>query len=449
MEPVRTVLDKATESFDEGCFQIIWNAAFESIFMIFNCLNAVVIGFCQFISNGFRVVHGFFQLFDSLLAFAGLLLNFNYFLVSKSIFLLQDICNYILDFLLQTGKSFLASIYQLLIFTLNLPFLTFEGVSWMVEHAALHTAFAWKRTADFLRTVLKAISNGLLSSFYKAWEGFVLIVSVAHDYIANLADTCCQFIIKSLDVVTQSVSYIWKLLNQFSSIISQIMTECLNYVIDYFSFIMSPFNVDNMLLVYSSFIGLLKNVVTLPYSVIITLLTYLWTLVTVVTGFLFSCLSSCLSFLKDHANEFVIGTLVMLFLILPYVFMDSSYFQKLQRFMRQVFSHRSENDTHLMHNEHDLDERNQIATDEELGEEIVHNEEQQPYDADDQNIDSYFKYEGTCVICHDNSKSVLLLPCRHLCLCTECTHQLLKLTFRRRVCPLCRSYIQNWIEVYV
>lgn len=48
-----------------------------------------------------------------------------------------------------------------------------------------------------------------------------------------------------------------------------------------------------------------------------------------------------------------------------------------------------------------------------------------------------------CVICHDGQKSVLLLPCRHLCVCINCGHM-----ERLNQCPLCRQKIEETLQVY-
>lgn len=55
-----------------------------------------------------------------------------------------------------------------------------------------------------------------------------------------------------------------------------------------------------------------------------------------------------------------------------------------------------------------------------------------------------------CVVCQDQVKNVLVLPCRHMCLCVDCAHELaVQRNHARRVCPLCRSRIETVMDVYV
>eukprot|EP01062_Namystynia_karyoxenos_P052966 TRINITY_DN4268_c0_g2_i1.p1 TRINITY_DN4268_c0_g2~~TRINITY_DN4268_c0_g2_i1.p1 ORF type:complete len:467 (+),score=134.06 TRINITY_DN4268_c0_g2_i1:93-1403(+) len=59
------------------------------------------------------------------------------------------------------------------------------------------------------------------------------------------------------------------------------------------------------------------------------------------------------------------------------------------------------------------------------------------------------KAEGSeaCSICMENKKTVVLLPCRHLCLCAACVRDVLKLDAPS--CPLCRQPITDIIDVYL
>lgn len=55
-----------------------------------------------------------------------------------------------------------------------------------------------------------------------------------------------------------------------------------------------------------------------------------------------------------------------------------------------------------------------------------------------------------CVVCQDKKKSVLIMPCRHMCLCVECGNQIARSRqAERRICPLCRGKIQTIMDVYV
>ena len=47
-----------------------------------------------------------------------------------------------------------------------------------------------------------------------------------------------------------------------------------------------------------------------------------------------------------------------------------------------------------------------------------------------------------CAICLTNAKDTVLLPCRHFCLCWECSGEL------QRRCPICRHKVESRFFLY-
>ncbi|KAK6113298.1 conserved hypothetical protein [Brugia malayi] len=54
----------------------------------------------------------------------------------------------------------------------------------------------------------------------------------------------------------------------------------------------------------------------------------------------------------------------------------------------------------------------------------------------------------TCCICFIHEKSILLQPCNHICVCANCVEELLE-TYEEPLCPLCRSVITSYVDVYI
>lgn len=53
---------------------------------------------------------------------------------------------------------------------------------------------------------------------------------------------------------------------------------------------------------------------------------------------------------------------------------------------------------------------------------------------------------GSCIICEDNERSVAFVPCGHICACKVCSNHL---CYHNPVCPICRSYIQQKLEIFI
>jgi RING finger protein 26 len=59
------------------------------------------------------------------------------------------------------------------------------------------------------------------------------------------------------------------------------------------------------------------------------------------------------------------------------------------------------------------------------------------------------KDKRLCVICQDNVTNILLMPCRHVCMCQQCLNKIRQGRVQLAQCPLCRTHIQSTLEVFV
>ena len=51
-----------------------------------------------------------------------------------------------------------------------------------------------------------------------------------------------------------------------------------------------------------------------------------------------------------------------------------------------------------------------------------------------------------CVVCQDNEKCIMILPCRHLCICQDCQGPL---QLQNNHCPICRRLVRQTIKAYL
>mmetsp|Transcript_19807 Transcript_19807/g.45387 ORF Transcript_19807/g.45387 Transcript_19807/m.45387 type:complete len:455 (-) Transcript_19807:74-1438(-) len=54
----------------------------------------------------------------------------------------------------------------------------------------------------------------------------------------------------------------------------------------------------------------------------------------------------------------------------------------------------------------------------------------------------------SCVICHDKEADHAVIPCGHLCLCSDCSTDYRSLFGVSQTCPLCRGIVQGTLKIY-
>lgn len=52
--------------------------------------------------------------------------------------------------------------------------------------------------------------------------------------------------------------------------------------------------------------------------------------------------------------------------------------------------------------------------------------------------------ESNCVVCMTTKREVAVLPCRHMCLCSECAQEL---RVQSNKCPICRNVIKAYMQI--
>ncbi len=57
--------------------------------------------------------------------------------------------------------------------------------------------------------------------------------------------------------------------------------------------------------------------------------------------------------------------------------------------------------------------------------------------------------EKLCVICQDKEKCIMMLPCRHLCVCQGCRELWRSQASQGKKCPMCRKHVRQTIKAYL
>ena len=75
-----------------------------------------------------------------------------------------------------------------------------------------------------------------------------------------------------------------------------------------------------------------------------------------------------------------------------------------------------------------------------------------PTDEKDRHLKEQLERErdkNLCVVCQTEEKNIVVMPCRHMCMCKSCCTQLFRIQrYHRKTCPLCRQAITSTLEIY-
>ncbi|XP_045533242.1 uncharacterized protein LOC123720602 [Pieris brassicae] len=77
---------------------------------------------------------------------------------------------------------------------------------------------------------------------------------------------------------------------------------------------------------------------------------------------------------------------------------------------------------------------------------IANGEQIMTRDIPPEDVEEINPADALCVICQERQKCVLILPCKHVCLCRECC---LRLYGYQRTCPICRTFIYHSVTIYL
>jgi hypothetical protein len=54
-----------------------------------------------------------------------------------------------------------------------------------------------------------------------------------------------------------------------------------------------------------------------------------------------------------------------------------------------------------------------------------------------------------CVVCMSEARDTMVLPCRHMCLCSGCATAVMAQADASRKCPVCRAEMQSLLRLEI
>ena len=445
------------------------------------CINLTFHAVCSFIFRSFKLVYLMFQMFESILAFSRSLLQFNYILVSRGLTVLGQVASKSL-LLFQLA---LASLHNILIsshrYIQNIPFLcyqktlhVFTSIQEFLLVVSDHIINNCQHALDTISTSGNELNNLAAASFSQ----FVRITQVLHKQATSCTEQAVNYLLvpifQAASFVLNSTLMLLEVMSQFFASSGQsffaLISEATRHIGIFFEqlveWITMPFTLGTLSAMLESILLLLasiSNIVILTISLTFGLL----------KGFLavtLELLVSTFSLLMSLKKHLTIGSfwsiVAMLTCLAAFTLMKNIHvLQKILTFLKNAGNFFSTLGQQINFNQH-APEMIEQEREGEMEEMLPANDDHDSLRGNDEkqvavepNREFMTSPQCTvkeeddltiCIVCQDEQRSTVLLPCRHLCLCRNCAESL-KTNFdrRKRICPLCREHIQDIMDVYI
>ena len=455
--------------------------------------------FCSCVFKSLAFVDCTFQMLDALLEFSKTLLQFNYILVSRGLTVFGQFVSKSSVLL----KLSFASLYKFLICSyeqlVNVPLLCFQTAVYLLavsqeflltlpERMIESCNAVYIFTCSWLRTTISNAIQHCLTVVTAFWHNFahltayvasefVDILDVLHKQASSFAQ---ESIYAAIDPIIQKTHFVFANMLVFLHEVGQYFilsvqkffalllesTRQINIIFEQLGeWISMPFTFTNLNVIFGSVILIIENIInifilaiTLVFQLVKSCLAMTIELIIIGAHLLvdfktkFSKVSLwivvvtivCFAILFLSRNTLVLHKVMILwesiYQSLPPLWHRNVVFPAEERLIEEVEMPREE--VEVRHDQHGYlagnDERPLIL---------------KPEGKAMPPIDESFREDNEltiCIVCQDEQRSTVLLPCRHLCLCKCCAESLhSNIDRRKRVCPLCRENINDIMDVYI
>eukprot|EP00794_Sanderia_malayensis_P015910 gene15910-17510_t len=367
---------------------------------------------------------------------------------SKFCYELQSICAFELSLKLRSSARELMRKFHSMGFELLRERILLDGteLGLVVEDSSF---------ASNLNTSLSAMTSVLISGLIHTANTLGEVIIAAFETTVTKVTGIIDCIFAPLHAVYLLLLQVFSIIVEIPNIVTSLMAslfELLKMAVNaanrlggsFVDFIIMPFSLKNIaaifqslyLLLYASF-SLLLSPVYIIFDATHQVIQWICTAAITIGRNFFSVL------IQGHLW---LAVVIILMTVIMYR-QGFSGLKKLPELFRQLFSRGYVRRPNVIEHEFVIEEEPDVFVREERPIVPVEHDEEEP----DANVrkDIVTDEQHICIACQENPRDILILPCRHLCLCHNCAEMLPGHQFGRRACPLCRKPIDNTMKVFM